>query len=53
MRRIFCLAVLLLIANVANAGAIDRLHQFLETTKTLRASFTLIVVAKNGKRPQQ
>ena len=53
MRRIFCLAVLLLIANVANAGAIDRLHQFLETTKTLRASFTQIVVAKNGKRPQQ
>ena len=53
MRRIFCLAVLLLIANVANVGAIDRLHQFLEMTKTLRASFTQIVVAKNGKRPQQ
>ena len=37
----------------AQAGAIDKLHRFLETTKTLRADFAQIVVAKNGMRPQQ
>lgn len=37
----------------AQAGAIDKLHRFLESTKTLRADFAQIVVAKNGKRPQQ
>lgn len=53
MRRLFCLAASLLICSMAHAGAIDRLHQFLESTKTLRAGFTQIVTAKNGKRPQQ
>ena len=46
---VFCLAA----AQVANAGAIDKMHRFLETTKTMRADFAQIVVAKNGKRPQQ
>ncbi len=41
------------IAAPAHAGAIDKLHRFLETTRTLRADFAQIVVAKNGKRPQQ
>ena len=40
-------------AQLAQAGAIDKLHRFLETTKTLRADFAQIVVAKNGKKPQQ
>ncbi len=40
-------------AGAAHADAIDRLHRFLETTKTLRADFTQTVVAKNGGRPQQ
>lgn len=53
MRRLWCLLALLLVSRMACAGAIDRLHQFLETTKTLRAGFTQIVIAKNGKRPQQ
>ena len=53
MRRLFCLAALLLISQGVHAGAIDKLHQFLESTKTLRAGFTQIVVAKNGARPQQ
>ena len=53
MRRVWCLLALLLVVGGAEAGAIDRLHQFLETTKSLRADFTQIVVAKNGKRPQQ
>lgn len=46
---VFCLAA----AQVASAGAIDKLHRFLETTKTMRADFAQIVVAKNGKKPQQ
>ena len=46
------LASLLAIPS-AQAGAIDKLHRFLESTKTLRADFAQIVVAKNGKRPQQ
>ena len=53
MRRLFCLTALLLISQGVHAGAIDKLHQFLESTKTLRAGFTQIVVAKNGTRPQQ
>ena len=48
----FCLCGLLS-ASVARADAVDRLHRFFETTKTLRADFTQIVVAPNGKRPQQ
>jgi outer membrane lipoprotein carrier protein len=46
-------ALALCAAQVAQAGAIDKLHRFLETTKTLRADFAQIVVAKNGKKPQQ
>lgn len=46
-------AVLSLFASSTQAGAIDKLHRFLDTTKTLRADFAQIVVAKNGKRPQQ
>ena len=51
MKRIF-LMVALCAAQIAHAGAIDKLHGFLETTKTLRADFAQLVVAKNGKKPQ-
>ncbi len=51
-RVLFSLAAMFLAAS-AHAGSIDKLHRFLETTKTLRADFAQIVVAKNGKRPQQ
>ena len=51
-RSIFALACLAAV-QMAHAGAIDKLHRFLETTKTLRADFAQIVVAKNGKKPQQ
>jgi len=50
-RSIFAL-VCLAAVQVAQAGAIDKLHRFLETTKTLRADFAQLVVAKNGKKPQ-
>ena len=53
MSKLLITLALLLSTQMASAGAIDKLHAFLETTKTLRADFSQIVVAKNGKRPQQ
>lgn len=53
MRKILCLAACLLVAQSAVAGALDKLGVFLDGTKTMRANFTQIVVAKNGKKPQQ
>jgi outer membrane lipoprotein carrier protein len=49
----FLLVFGLLAAPLAHAAAIDKLHRFLESTKTLRADFSQTVVAKNGKKPQQ
>jgi outer membrane lipoprotein carrier protein len=49
---IFPLAGLLL-AQSASAAALDKLHRFLESTRTARADFSQIVVAKNGRKPQQ
>lgn len=37
----------------AEAGAIDQLHQFLQSTRTLKADFAQLVVAKGGRKPQQ
>jgi len=45
-------ACCLLAWQTANAGAIDRLHQFLDSTRTVRAEFVQTVVAKNGRKPQ-
>lgn len=53
MRRLIFAAACLIAAQVASASAIDKLHHFLESTKTMRADFAQIVVAKNGKKPQQ
>ena len=53
MKRLLILLAGMYFSASAHAGAIDKLHSFLETTKTLRADFAQIVVAKNGKRPQQ
>jgi outer membrane lipoprotein carrier protein len=38
---------------LAEAGAVDQLHQFLNSTRTLKAEFSQMVVAKNGRKPQQ
>lgn len=52
--RIFIFAAFCLIAaQTASAAAVDKLHRFLESTKTVRADFAQIVVAKNGRKPQQ
>ncbi|MFZ2853377.1 MAG: outer membrane lipoprotein chaperone LolA [Rhodocyclaceae bacterium] len=53
MRHLIFAAAFLLAAQAASAGAIDKLHRFLESTKTVRADFAQIVVAKNGRKPQQ
>lgn len=36
----------------AHAGAVDQLHQFLSTTRTLKAEFSQMVVGKGGRKPQ-
>ena len=46
---VFCLCAV----QLAQAGAIEKLHRFLDTMKTLRADFAQIVVAKNGMKSQQ
>jgi outer membrane lipoprotein carrier protein len=56
LSRIFSLSLCLcawLVVGSARAGALDRLSGFLETTKTFSAEFSQIVVARNGRKPQQ
>jgi outer membrane lipoprotein carrier protein len=38
---------------LAQAGAIDQLHDFLKSTRTLKADFSQMIVGKNGRKPQQ
>lgn len=38
---------------LAEAGATDQLHAFLQSTRTLKAEFAQVVIAKNGRKPQQ
>ncbi|UCV06629.1 outer membrane lipoprotein chaperone LolA [Dechloromonas denitrificans] len=37
----------------AHAGAVDQLHQFLSSTRTLKAEFSQMVIGKGGRKPQQ
>ena len=49
-----CIAALLAMAPfLAQAGAIDQLHQFLSNTRTLKAEFSQMVVGRGGRKPQQ
>ena len=48
-----CTVAFLVLPWSAQAGAIDQLHQFLQSTKTLKAEFAQTVIAKNGRKPQQ
>ena len=52
MRRTLLAAACLLATQLANAGAIDKLQRFLDSTRTVRADFTQTVVARNGRKPQ-
>lgn len=38
---------------VAEAGAIDQLNRFLQDTRTLKADFAQVVVARGGRKPQE
>lgn len=46
-------ATALLLPHFAIAGAVDQLHRFLDSTRTLKAEFAQIVIANNGRKPQQ
>jgi hypothetical protein len=50
--RSLCAGACLLVAQLANAGAIDKLHQFLDIDAHLRADFAQTVVARNGRQGQ-
>jgi len=52
LRQALCAGACLLVAPLANAGAIDKLHQFLDSTRTVRADFSQTVVARNGRQGQ-
>ena len=46
-------AALALAPLFAEAGAIDQLSRFLQDTRTLKADFAQIVVARGGRKPQE
>ena len=51
--KILSTAAILICPLLAEAGAVDQLHQFLSGTRTLRAEFSQIVVARSGRKPQE
>lgn len=52
-QKLFSVAAFALLPAWAQAGAVDQLHDFLKTTKTLRAEFSQTVIGRNGRKPQQ
>ena len=46
-------AALALAPLFAEAGAIDQLSRFLQDTRTLKADFAQVVVARGGRKPQE
>lgn len=51
--KILSTVAILICPLLAEAGAVDQLHQFLSGTRTLRAEFSQIVVARSGRKPQE
>ena len=43
----------LLFPIAAHAGALDQLHEFLKSTRTLKADFSQAVIGRGGRKPQQ
>jgi outer membrane lipoprotein carrier protein len=43
----------LIFPSLAHAGAVDQLHDFLKSTRTLKADFSQMIIGKNGRKPQQ
>ena len=52
-RNLLSTAALALLPLFAEAGAVDQLHRFLQETRTLRADFAQVVVARGGRKPQE
>ena len=46
-------ATALVFPLLADAGAIDQLHRFLQETRTLKADFAQIVISRGGRKPLQ
>jgi len=46
-------AAFVLFPMLAQAGAVDQLHEFLKSTRTLKADFSQAVIGRNGRKPQQ
>lgn len=53
LTRILTVGALAALPVLAQAGAVDQLHDFLKNTKTLKAEFAQTVIAKSGRKPQQ
>ena len=53
MTKSFSAFLILLLALPAQAGGIDQLKTFLETTKSARGTFVQSVANKSGRKPQQ
>lgn len=51
--KVLSTAAVVFLPLLAHAGAVDQLHQFLAGTRTLKADFSQMVVAKGGRKPQQ
>ena len=51
--KVLSTAAFVMFPLLAAAGAVDQLHQFLSSTRTLKAEFSQMVVAKSGRKPQQ
>jgi outer membrane lipoprotein carrier protein len=51
-RKILSTAILLTLPLLSHAGAVDQLHEFLKSTRTLKADFAQSVIGKNGRKPQ-
>ncbi len=52
-RKLLSTAAILVFPMFAEAGAIDQLQRFLNETRTLKADFAQVVVARSGRKPQQ
>ena len=50
---VFMVAAIAIFPLLAEAGAVDQLHQFLNSTRTLKADFSQIVVGKGGRRQRR
>ena len=53
MRHLVVTVALAVAPLLVHAGAVEQLHRFLETTHTLSAEFSQIVIGKGGRKPQQ